>query len=332
MTSIRDFSKVDAHIHFNADRDDVLRLARRYGFDLLTINTPVPDFPPPGRQLELARTYRRSGGVRLDRAVTVDTADLFRDDWEAQAEDFVRQQVEEGAVGVKFWKNIGLSLRRPDGSFVMPDAPELRPLLDFLEAQGVPVLGHQGEPRNCWLPLEEMTVQSDRDYYARHPEYHMYRHSDYPAYQEHIDARDALLERHPELTFVGLHLASLEWSLEAVARRLDRFPRMAVDLAERFSHLYLHAARDRQAVISFFRRYQDRIIYGTDIIDDPAKEADEVCRELEERWQTHWKFLSGDGEMRSNQIGRSFRGLNLPPKILRKIYRENAVRWYGLPY
>lgn len=330
MRSFVDLPKIDAHIHFNADRTVVPELAARYGFDLLTINTPVPDFPTPGRQLELAKKHRKSAGVRLYRAVTVGTSNLFDEKWAGRAAEFVEREMEEGAVGVKIWKNIGLSLRRRDGSFVMPDAPELRPLFDFLEQRRIPVLGHQGEPRNCWLPLEEMTVESDREYFASHPEYHMYRHGDHPGYREHIEARDALLQRHTGLPFVGLHLASLEWSLDEVARRLERFPRLAVDLAERFAHLYLHAADDRDRVVEFFHSYRDRIIYGTDIIDDPKRDPGAVCRELENRWKMHWKFLSTGEKMTSRHIRKSFRGLNLPPEILQMIYRENAMRWYSL--
>src|SRR5699024_1409253 len=141
---------------------------------------------------------------------------------------------------------------------------------------------------------EEMTVKSDREYFAAHPEYHMYRHDEFPAYMEHINARDAILERHPDLIFIGAHIASLEWSLEEVSKRLDKFPNLAIDLAERISHLEYHTAHDRSEVIEFFNKYQDRIIYGTDIIDDPDISAPDIAKELKRRWKKHWLFLSTD--------------------------------------
>src|SRR5699024_8094031 len=143
-------------------------------------------------------------------------------------------------------------------------------------------------------------------------------------------ARDRILERHPNLKFVGLHLASLEWNLDAVAKRLDTFPNLMVDLAERISHLYYHTAADRQQVKDFFDKYQDRIIYGTDIIDDPGASPEEIITDLKQRWTSHWQFLATDGEMYSEQVNASFSGLKLPKRILEKVYRINAQKRYRL--
>ncbi len=330
MPTFDTFPKIDAHIHFNADRDNLLKLAQKYGFDLLTINTEVPEFPPIDEQEELAKKYQHVSDVDLFYAATISSENIFRDDWAERTIDKIRGDISSGACGVKFWKNIGMSIEKPDGSFLMPDAPELKPVFDFLEEQEIPVLGHQGEPKNCWLPVQEMTVKSDREYFSSHPEYHMYKHDRYPGYWEHINARDAILERHPNLRFTGLHLGSLEWSLDEVEDRLDKYNNLSVDLAERISHLYYHAAKDRDRVIDFFHNYQDRIIYGTDIIDDPDKEPAVVNKDLTHRWESHWDFFTTDKLLHSAQIDCSFHGLALPGTILEKIYRTNAGKWYGI--
>lgn len=330
MPKFDSFPKTDAHIHFNAGRDNILILAQEYGFDLLTINTEVPEFPSIDEQQKLAKKYQKTADVDLAYAATFSSKNIFREGWAKRTIEKIKREISGGACGVKFWKNIGMSIERPDGSFLMPDAPELKPVFDFLEEQTITVLGHQGEPRNCWLPADEMTVKSDREYFSSHPEYHMYKHDRYPGYWEHIKARDAILERHPNLRFVGLHLASLEWNLDEVADRLDTFQNLAVDLAERISHLYYHAAKDRNRVIDFFQTYQDRIIYGTDIIDDPDKSPSEINEDLKHRWESHWKFFTTDQLLTSPQIEYSFHGLALPETILKKIYRTNAGKWYGI--
>lgn len=330
MLSFRSFPKIDAHIHFNADRLNLLRLADEFGFSLLTINTEVPDFPAINDQQQLAIDHNQSSDVDLHYASTVSTEHIFDKDWAEKAIQKIENNIAGGACGVKFWKNIGMSIQRPNGEFLMLDDPELEPVFSFLEENNITVLGHQGEPKNCWLPVDEMTVQSDKDYFSEHPEYHMYLHDEYPAYHKHIEARDAILDRHPNLQFMGLHLASLEWSLDEVASRLDRYPNLAVDLAERIAHLYYHAGEDRQRVIDFFDRYQDRIIYGTDIINDPDQSSETINEELASRWTTHWKFLATDNPMESPQVEKSFRGLNLSESILEKVYCSNAKRWYQL--
>jgi predicted TIM-barrel fold metal-dependent hydrolase len=330
MPDINSFPKIDAHVHYNADRPNLLDMARQFNFSLVSINTEVPDFPSIEEQRQLVRTHNTESDIPLYHATTVSSEHIFSDGWAESAIAKIKNDLEEGAIGVKFWKNIGMSIRRPDASFLMPDDPELKPVFTFLEEEQIPVLGHQGEPKNCWLPVKEMTVKSDREYFSAHPEYHMYNHDEYPGYWDHIKARDALLDRHPHLRFVGLHLASLEWNLDEVASRLERYPNLAVDLAERITHLYYHAAENRQRVIDFFEKYQDRIIYGTDIINDPGQSAEAINRELERRWTEHWTFLTTNRQMHSDQFNDSFKGLELPESILKKIYRLNAVKWYNL--
>lgn len=48
----------------------------------------------------------------------------------------------------------------------MVDDDHMDPIYDFMAQNNVLLIGHQGEPRNCWLPLDEMTVDSDRNYFC----------------------------------------------------------------------------------------------------------------------------------------------------------------------
>ena len=79
-------------------------------------------------------------------------------------------------------------------------------------------------------------------------------------------ARDHMLEKHPGLQFIGAHLGSLEWSVDELAKRLDKFPNMAVDMAARISHLQYQAKINWQKVHDFCIKYQDRLLYATDIL------------------------------------------------------------------
>src|SRR5438477_7384645 len=74
----------------------------------------------------------------------------------------------KGAVAVKIWKNVGMGLTDADGKFVMIDDDRFDPIIDFVAQRHVPIVGHLGEPRNCWLPLSAMNVKSDREYYEEH--------------------------------------------------------------------------------------------------------------------------------------------------------------------
>jgi predicted TIM-barrel fold metal-dependent hydrolase len=221
-----------------------------------------------------------------------------------------------------------MELKDKDGKFVMIDDPRFDPILDFIEKNGKTLVGHLGEPKNCWLPVEKMTVKGDKDYFTAHPEYHMYLHPEYPSYEDQLNAKDRMLEKHPNLRFVGAHLGSLEWSVDELAKRLDKYPNMAVDMAERISHLQYQAVRNWQKVRDFFIKYQDRLIYATDQRIDTLQTPSERHSKAYESWLLHWKFFTSGDKMKVPKVEEEFKGMKLPREVVDKIYRKNAEKWF----
>jgi predicted TIM-barrel fold metal-dependent hydrolase len=248
--------------------------------------------------------------------------------WQEEIIAGLKESFEKGAIGVKVWKNIGMVEKGKEGNFIMIDNPRFDPVFDFLEENKIPVCGHLGEPRNCWLPLDQMTVNNDKQYFKDHPEYHMFLHPEYPSYEEQVAARDRMLEKHPDLIFMGAHLGSMEWSVDLMAEHFERFPNMTVDLAERVCHIEVQAQKDWQKVRDFFVKYQDRIIYGTDRGDYEGSEAEpeELKKNVHEVWKSDWKFFATDETMTSWKVDGEFKGLKLPREVIEKIYYKNAER------
>lgn len=228
-----------------------------------------------------------------------------------------------GAVAVKVWKNIGMDLKDDNGKFVMIDHPQFDTILSHLERLKIPLIGHLGEPRECWLPLDSMVLH--KSYYAAHPEYHMYLHPEFPSYEQQVQARDNMLQKHPQLVFIGAHLGSLEWSLEELAERLDKYPNMAVDLA-RMTNLFLHSKKDWQKTRDFFMKYQDRLLYATDVQVNETNDPSALKQRTHDSRLQYWSFFATDSIMKDGTIGE-FRGLKLPKQVIEKIYLENAQNW-----
>jgi predicted TIM-barrel fold metal-dependent hydrolase len=176
-----------------------------------------------------------------------------------------------------------MTIRDKDSNFIMIDNPVFDPIFNYLEQNDIPVIGHIGEPKNCWLPLDQMTTINDSAYFASHPEYHMYLHPEYPSYEDIIRSRDHLLEKHPHLRFIGAHLGSLEWDVAEIAKRLDKFPNMMVETAARIGQLQYQSIQNWQKVHDFFIKYQDRIMYGTDLQADESQTPDEVRKHAHHR-------------------------------------------------
>jgi predicted TIM-barrel fold metal-dependent hydrolase len=328
---IEDFEKVkkiDAHVHINAMNPHLLEQAREDNFKLLTINTDVPYYGISVKeQFEITNQLQERYPDVVSFISSFETDNFKENNWPEKNIDFLQKTVEEGAVGIKTWKNIGMELRAEDSSFVMLDDPAFDPIMNIIKQNDISLLSHVGEPKNCWLPVEEMTVNNDRFYFREHPQYHMYLHPEYPSYEELIASRDRMLERHPDMRFVGAHLGSLEWSVEELAATLDKYPNMAVDMADRICHLQYQAMNDHEKVRNFLIKYQDRLLYGTDIEVDHTTTSEEKSQ-WHQVWLNDWKFFVTDEMLEADEVNNSFKGMKLPKPVIRKIYYENAKRWY----
>ena len=328
MADFKSVQKIDAHVHIRTLDTSFAHQAKKDNFRLLSI---VVDEDPGIKIQQQDAIYQKRlfpGEVSFATAFPVKN---FKDaKWEKETISDLEKSFSEGAIAVKVYKNIGMQLKDKAGNFVMIDNPKFDPVLDFLAKRHIPVIGHLGEPRNCWLPMDQMTMNQDKRYYSRHPEFYMYLHPECPSYEDQVNARDRMLEKHPDLRFIGAHLGSLEWDTDELAKRLDRFPNMAVDMAARISNLQYLAMKDWQKVHDFFIKYQDRLLYGTDRIADGTKETTEEEAFVHSAWLKDWQFFCTNDKMNSSSFEGNFEGLMLPKEVINKIYRSNAEKWFPL--
>ncbi|TFI56961.1 amidohydrolase [Sphingomonas parva] len=326
MADFASVPKFDAHVHANSADPALIDQAKADGFALLTINVDYPDFPPLAEQARLARRFAAAAPGRIHFATTFPMQGWGDPQWPERTSAAIAGAVSEGAVAVKVWKNVGMEFRDRSGRLVMVDDEGFRPVWQAIERLGIPLIGHQGEPRNCWLPLDRMTTANDRAYFAAHPQYHMYLHPELPGYEAQMAARDRLLRRNPGLRFVGAHMASLEWSVDRLAAFLDANPQATIDLAARMAQVQHQSVRDHAKVREFFIRYQDRILYGTDLTHGPGDDPAAFRENAHRVWLSDWRYLATGEAQRIDNIDASPRGLALPRGVIDKIYRLNARR------
>jgi len=325
--------KIDSHVHINSEKRFFEDQAVKDNFKLITIEVDHSDSVAVRKQhnYALISVEKYPGKVFYTATFNFDTAGWGTDIWSKKVISHLTEDISGGAVSVKLWKNIGMTVKDRNGKFIMVDDPGLKPVIDFIISKKLPITGHLGEPRNCWLPFNEMTVSGDSSYFAENPQYHMFLHPEYPSYEDQIKARDHLLELHPDLAFIGCHLGSLEWNVDSLAIRLDRYPNMAVDMAARICHLQFQSSKDRERVRNFCIKYQDRLLYGTDLSDDGTGDGAGLVKRMHNTWLDDWKYFTSGTEMTSDNFSGTFKGLRLPKEVVRKIYSKNAIRWYKLP-
>jgi len=316
--------KVDAHIHYNGDHPDCIRVLER--LDLKLLNVCVAH-DTSGQWRSRAKMYRQLSEEHPARYAWCTTFDppAFDDP------DYVDRVLDgldrDFAVGCKIWKNIGMAIRKPSGDLLMPNDPLFDPIYEHLAQSGKTLLMHIGEPLACWQRLDE--DDPHYRYYNSHPEWYMYDKPDFPAHQELIDARDQVLAKHPKLRVVGAHLGSLEYDVGEIARRLDRYPNFAVDTSARSKDL---GYQDAEVVRQFFLQYQDRILFGTDMVQREAQSSvAESAREsslqvIQDRYRAEFAYFESHHKVVIR--GREVQGLGLPQTVLAKFYYINASRWY----
>ncbi len=327
--TLADFDKVekiDTHVHINADDSSFITQAKKDNFRLITIN--VNAGVPIEEQRSIALKLVKKFPDRLHFATTFSLKNWGTEKWLTQTIAYLKQSFDSGAIAVKIWKNIGMELKDANGKWVMIDDPRFDTVLNFIEKNNITVLGHLGEPRNAWLPTEQMTIAGDKEYFTKHPQYHQSLHPENPSYKNQIDARDNMLKKHPYLRFVGAHLGSLEWNVDELAKRLDLFPNMAVDMAARIPHLQVQSVKNWQQVHDFIIKYQDRLIYATDHGVDPKSNFAEVNIEAHGVRVSDWKYFVTNDELTVPDFTEKFKGLQLPKEVVDKIYRTNAKKWF----
>jgi predicted TIM-barrel fold metal-dependent hydrolase len=341
--AVDDFARVrkfDAHVHANTDDQALLDVARKDGFELLSINVDYPDFPPLSTQAEVAHKLQAADPQRFHFATTFPMEGFGSPSWTQDTNRLIDAEVQHGALGVKVWKNIGMVARDANARLIMLDDPRFDGVMKHVEARHLPLIAHQAEPKNCWLPLEAMTTENDRSYFRDHPEYHMYLHPEQPSYESLLAARDRFVARHPRLRFVGAHMGSLEWSVDALAAFLDSHPYATVDLAARMTQVQYQSVADYPKVRRFFIKYQDRILYGSDLTENPPSASEraqnppldpaEFPKEADALWRSDWLYLATPAVQHVDAIKADVQGLALPRAVIDRIYYGNARRVFRL--
>ncbi len=322
------FPKIDTHVHLETADDSFVQVVEDNNFQLLTLVTRSEKPEVIKKEFDFAINLYKGHPKTIGAATTISMEGFGEPEWQENTIAWLQECFDAGAIAVKIWKDVGMTFRNPDSTFVFIDDPRFDPILDFIEAQNKTLVNHTAEPKNCWLPLSEMTVLGDSSYFAEHPQYHMYLHPDYPSREEILAARDRMLKKHPNLRYVGCHLGSMEWSVDEMATWLDQFPNYGLDMAARIVHFKV---QDHEKVRDFIIKYQDQLIYGTDIaINDRGNSTtkETIQNIVNEVWMDDWKYFSTDDLLKQHDKVKEYQGLKLPVPVLQKIYHDNALRMF----
>jgi predicted TIM-barrel fold metal-dependent hydrolase len=324
LKSFAAIAPIDAHIHIYRDDPALNALLERLNLRAINICV-IDDRDPFGKGLEPQRSdvlkVRQGTRGRAAFCTTFSPYGFEEPGFKEKTLRQLNQDFANGAVAVKIYKVMGMEMKNKARKWVMADDPAFEPIYQDIAAHHRTVVAHLAEPDSCWQPPNP--ASPDYSYYKEHPEEYAYLHPDWPSKAAILAARDHLVAENPQLRVVGAHLGSMETDVDQIARRLDRYPNFAVDMAARVPYFML---QPRDKVRAFLIKYQDRLLYATDLVVMPDAKTKETLEEFRSTYARDWKFFSTGQTV--DYMGHSYQGLALPKPVLRKLFHDNAVQWF----
>jgi predicted TIM-barrel fold metal-dependent hydrolase len=238
----------------------------------------------------------------------VDFDGIGGQDWGRRAAAQLEADVRNGAQGLKFFKNFGMSVKYADGRRVPVDAADLDPVFETCARLKIPVLIHVADPAPFFEPVDrfnerwlELTTIPNR------------RHRPPPTFEDLCSERDRLIARHPNVNFIVAHLGWHGNDLGRLSRLMDKYPNFYTEVGAVLAELGRQPITARE----FLTRYQDRVLFGKDTY--AASEYPYYWRVFETR-DEYFEYYR-----RRHAFWRLY-GLDLPDEVLKKVYYKNALR------
>jgi predicted TIM-barrel fold metal-dependent hydrolase len=207
-------------------------------------------------------------------------------------------------------KGKGLHYCRPQPAPGMhPDDPRMDPLFQKCAELGLPVNIHIADP--IWM-YQKMDSTNDGLMNAL-----KWRLDDQPGIVDNpgmLKILEETVKKHPNTTFIACHFANQSHDLSKLGQLLDRYPNLFADISARFSE----TAPIPRFTANFYKKYQDRLLYGTDM------------GYVKTMYHTTFRILETNDEHFYDfdlfSYHWSLYGFGLDDQILKKVYRENALK------
>jgi uncharacterized protein len=189
------------------------------------------------------------------------------------------------------------------------DDPRLDPLLEKCAELNMPVNIHVADPIWMYEPMDETNDGLMNAY-----EWRLDNQPDIVGHDGMIKILANAVKRHPVTTFIACHFANCSHDLMILGKLLDQYPNLYADNSAR----YAETGPIPRFVAQFYEKYQDRLVYGTDMgyNVDMYRTTFRILESLDEHFYAYDQF----------GYHWSLYGFGLDEKILSKLYRNNALK------
>ncbi len=195
------------------------------------------------------------------------------------------------------------------------DDARMKPLLQKCAALKMPISIHVAEPYWMYEPMDSTNDGLMNAYTWRIDK----SKAGLLGHAQLIKTLENAVRDNPKTTFIACHFANCEHDLTILGGLLDKFPNLYADIAARYGE----TTPIPRFMAAFYKKYQDRLLYGTDMGMNAGMYATtfRILETLDEHFYEHDQF----------SYHWPCNGFGLDDKILQKVYRQNALRILGKP-
>ncbi len=299
---------IDVHSHlYTKTPEEVASWVRM--MDEAGVETTVILSGATGAQFDrLADLFLKAHPGRFQLYCGLDTTKFDAPDYSQRAVAELVRCYRKGARGVGELSDKGSGYTHgpqlPRDKRLHPDDPRLDAFWKKCAELKIPVNIHMADHPSAWRPAD--------NHQERPPSYQRYNQfgKDVPSYEEILAIRDRLIDRQPHTIFIACHFGNQGNDLATLSRVLDKFPNLYVDMSARNYEI----GREPRTAAKFLTRYQDRVMFGTDLT--PNKNM----------YMSWWRLLETEDEYMPGPSWWRLYGLDLPAPVLEKLYRGNAMK------
>jgi uncharacterized protein len=214
-------------------------------------------------------------------------------------------------VGEEGDKGLGLYYSEPVKAFGMHfDDPRMKSLFAKCAELHMPVNIHVADP--IWM-YEKIDSTNDGLMNAEIWKVDMTKPG-IIGFDALIQTLENAVRENPGTTFIACHFANLNHDIDRLGNLLDKYPNLYADISAR----YAESAPVPRYMKTFYEKYQDRLLYGTDMGFNASmyritfrilESNDEHFYDIDQ-FNYHWPL----------------NGFGLSQTVLKKLYRDNAGR------
>ncbi len=303
------FPAIDVHSHTYARTPEEIsgwvRMMDQAGVELTVILTGATG----ARFDQAVELFLKPHPGRFQLYCGIDTSNFEANDFPQRAAAELERCFRKGARGVGEVIDKGSGLSRGSGLLprdkrLHPDNPRLDLFWQKCAELKIPTNLHMADHPSCWRPPDNKQ--------ERPPRFQNFNQfgRDVPSYEELLEIRDRTLARHPKTLFVCCHLGNQGNDLASLSKLLDKYPNLYVDISARAYEV----GRQPRYAAKFLRKYQDRVVFGTD---------QSINQKMYSAW---WRLFETEDDFMPGPSWWRHYGLALPDPVLKKLYRDVAKK------